>query len=272
MLCIISLYNHCGNSMHVHRVPANKASKIDVIYIFRFKMQRVQKTQLSLSNCIYILYILRNLKPAIVTPVPKKLNSNEFSNFRPISNLSFLSKLIEQIVVDQLSIYTKNNDLEEPLQSAYKTGYSTETALLKITNDILLNMDQQRVTLLVLLDMSAAFDTIPHHLFLSRIKSTFGVSGTAHQWFRSYFEDRYQRVTINGELSEEMALEIGLPKGAGAGPFGYKVYTRPIGSLIRKLSTEVLFHMFADDNQLHRSLSPKDPSSQVAARSDLETS
>ena len=215
-------------------------------------------------------YIPRSLKQAIVTPIPKKPNCSEFSNFRPISNLPFLSKLIERIVVDQLSNYSKLHDLDEPLQSAYKTGYSTETALLRITNDMLLNMDNQRVTLLVLLDMSAAFDTIPHHLFLTRINRNYGVSGTALHWFESYFEDRYQCVTINGELSDENALEIGLPQGAGAGPFAYKVYTKPIGSLIRSLSSEKLYHMFADDNQLWRFLNPNSISSQIAARSQLE--
>ena len=216
-------------------------------------------------------YLPKILKQARVTPIPKKNNSSDFSNFRPISNLPFLSKLNERIVVDQLSEYFKIKDLDEPLQSAYKTGYSTETALLKITNDIMLNMDKQQVTLMVLLDMSAAFDTIPHHLFLARLKRTFGISSTALQWFESYFEERYQRVTIQGEMSDETLLEIGLPQGAGAGPFGYKAYTKPLGSLIRSLLLMVLYHMFADDNQLYKSINPNSAVSQAKAKCDMET-
>ena len=131
-------------------------------------------------------------------------------------------------------------------------------------------MDNKRVTLLVLLDISAAFD-IPHQLFLTRIKQSYGVCGAVLDWFQSYFKGRYQRVTINGNLSDEILLEIGLAQQAGAGPFGYKVYTKPIGILIRSISLEVLYHMFADDNQLHRSFNPSSVISQTTVRSDIET-
>ena len=188
-------------------------------------------------------YMPKQLKRAIVTPIPKKINSIEFSNFRPISNLPFLSKLIERITINQLSEYCEENNLEEPYQSAYRRGLSTETALLKITNELLLNMDNQNISLLVLLDMSAAFDTIPHDLFLSRLEHTFGLSGSALEWFKSYFKDRYQRIMVNGEMSREIELEIGLPQGSGAGPFGYKAYTKPIGHLIRSLLLDIAYHM-----------------------------
>ena len=154
-------------------------------------------------------YVPKPFKQAIVTPIPKKPNVTEFANFRPISNLPFLSKLMERIVIKKMSEYCENNSLEEPFQSAYRRGLSTETALLKIMNDLLLNMDNQQVSLLVLLDMSAAFDTIPHDLFLDRLKHTYGISGTALQWFDSYFKDRYQRIVIKGDMSDLDTLEIG---------------------------------------------------------------
>ena len=210
------------------------------------------------------------LKQAIVTPVPKKSNVSEFSYFRPISNLPFLSKLMERIVVNQLTEYCELNSLEEPNQSAYRQGHSTETALLKITNDLLLKMDNQQVSLLILLDMSAAFDTIPHQLFLDRLQETFGLSGSALQWFRSYFKARAQRIAINGEMSTTDELEIGLPQGSGAGPFGYKTYTKPIGYIIKMLAYHINYNMFADDNQLHNALSPNSVSSQLTAKANLE--
>ena len=117
-------------------------------------------------------------------------------------------------------------------------------------------MDNQQVSLLVLLDMSAAFDTIPHQLFLVRLEGTFGLSGSALAWFQSYFKDRVQRIVINGEMSTTDKLEIGLPQGSGAGPFGYETYTKPIGNIIKALLRHIDYHMFADDNQLHYALSP----------------
>ena len=215
-------------------------------------------------------YVPKQLKQAIVTPIPKKPNLIEFANFRPISNLPFLSKLMERIAIKQLSEYCESNNLEEPYQSAYRRGLSTETALLKIMNDLLLNMDNQQVSLLVLLDMSAAFDTIPHDLFLDRLQHAFGLSGSALEWFRSYFKDRYQRTLINDEMSNQDELEIGLPQGSGAGPFGYKSYTKPMGQLIRSLCLDILYHMFADDNQLYNSLSPNSLDSQLAAKASIE--
>ena len=170
-------------------------------------------------------YLPRCLKQAIVTPIPKKSNSTEFSNFRPISNLPFLSKLIERIVVDQLSKYSKINNLEEPLQSAYKAGYSTETALLKITNDILLNMDRQNVTLLVLLDMSAAFDTIPHHLFLERIHDEFRVQRYVGFNHISRTDINVSRSTANCLMKQHWTSVY--PRGRGPDPTG----TRHIPSL-----------------------------------------
>ena len=195
-------------------------------------------------------YIPKQLKQAVVTPILKKPNKIEFSNFRPISNLPSLSKLMERITVKQLSEYCESNSLEEPQQSAYRRGFSTETALLKITNDLLLNMDNQHVSLLVLLDMIAAFETIPNTLFLNRLKSAFGLSGGL-----SFFKDKYQRTMINEDMSDLDLLEI--VQESGAGPFGYKAYTKPIGFLIRSLNLDTLYHMFANDNQLYKFLNPK---------------
>ena len=103
-----------------------------------------------------------NMKEAILWPLLKKLNLDlqQFKNFRPVSNLSYISKLVEGAVCNQLMEYAgKTRNLEE-LQSAYRVGHSTKTALLKVKTNILNNMDQRRVTFLVLLDLSTAFDLV----------------------------------------------------------------------------------------------------------------
>lgn len=114
-------------------------------------------------------------KEAIVTPILKNPSlTSEFSNLRPISNLQFISKLTERAVFDQLQTHMLDHALYPVLQSAYRKSHSTETALIKVQNDILMNMDHQHVTLLVLLDFSAAFDTIDHQVLLNRLRLSFG--------------------------------------------------------------------------------------------------
>lgn len=109
-------------------------------------------------------------KTALVDPRLKKTKQGtSLSNLRPVSNLQYLSKLVESAVYDQTTDHVTQSGLYPILQSAYRLGHSTETALLKIQNDILAAMDNQRVTLLVLLDLSAAFDTIDHQVLLNRL-------------------------------------------------------------------------------------------------------
>ena len=117
------------------------------------------------------------------------------------------------------------NDLHMPFQSAYKQNHSTESALLKVKNDILLNMEAQKVTLLVLLDLSAAFDTVRHDTLLYRLKLRFGVDGKALEWFASYLADRTQRVTVNDGLSHTFPLRQGVPQGSCLGSLLFTVYT-----------------------------------------------
>ena len=98
-------------------------------------------------------------------------------------------------------------------QSAYKKHHSTESALLKVKNDILLNTDAQKVTLLVLLDLSAAFDTFRHDILRGRLRSRLGVTDQALNWFTSYLSDRAQRFSVNGGLSDTFSLAQGSRRG-----------------------------------------------------------
>ena len=119
-------------------------------------------------------------------------------NFRPVSNLQFTSKLTEKAVAVQLQEHMLVNGLFPELQSAYRQHYSTETALLKVKNDLLMAMDKGQVTLLVLLDLSSAFDTVDHDILLDRLRSTIGLRGKVLSWFESYLKGRSQQVSING--------------------------------------------------------------------------
>ena len=106
-------------------------------------------------------------------------------NYRPISNLPFLSKILIKVVLHKLLSHLLENNLSNPFQSAYRAGHSTETVLLRIVNDILFALDNDNISVLPLLDLSAAFDTIDHQILLSRLNSVFGIQSTALQWFQS---------------------------------------------------------------------------------------
>ena len=135
-----------------------------------------------------------SMKQALVTPLLKKddLDPEVLKNYRPVSNLSFLSKVLERVVAARLTNYMTINQLHEPMQSAYRACHSTETALVRVQSDILRTFDQGGAAILVLLDLSAAFDTIDHSILLSRMESVLGVKGSALQWFKSYLLGRKQ--------------------------------------------------------------------------------
>ena len=154
----------------------------------------------------------KELKVALLSSILKKLYADfeQFSHFRPVSNLKFLSKLIEKTVFLQLNSYLGENDLHERRQSAYKIFHSTGTALLTVTNDILLSLDKGENVFLVLLDLSAAFDTINHSFLLVRLQKSFGIRGTVLQWFDSYLSQRTQFVNINEANSTVRDLPVGV--------------------------------------------------------------
>ena len=162
---------------------------------------------------------------------------------------------LERVVAARLNSHMNTYHLHETVQSAYKPGHSTETALLRVQNDILTNMDNQSVTILVLLDLSAAFDTIDHQVLLDRMENMVGVKGVALDWFSSYLSDRTQSVAINHVLSlVAILLLFGVPQGSVLGPLLFLIYMLPLGTIIR--SYGFLLHIFADDTQIYLSIKP----------------
>ena len=155
-------------------------------------------------------------KQAFITPVVKKpgLDAADASSYRPISNLPVLSKLLERLVVRQLMDYLSTADLLPPLQSGFRAGHSTETAVLRVLSDILEAVDRGDVAALILLDLSAAFDTVDHDILLQRLQLSFGIDGSAHRWFRLYLTDRSQFVRRGLLKSAVSRLLCGVPQGS----------------------------------------------------------
>ncbi|CAB4036095.1 Hypothetical predicted protein, partial [Paramuricea clavata] len=156
-----------------------------------------------------------SLKMALLLPSMKKpcLDHEEFSSFRPVSNLKFLSKAVEKVVASQVDTYIRDNNLYEVYQSAYKKYHSTETASVKVQNDILLALDNRSSVILLLLDLSAAFDTIDHQILLSRLEKRFGFNGKVLEWSSSYLSDRREFVKVEGQTSNSYDLKYGVPQG-----------------------------------------------------------
>ena len=199
-----------------------------------------------------------NFKKANIIPLLKKegLDPESFKNYRPVSNLSFMSKIVEQVVAARLKNHLDTNSLWEKNQSAYRAFHSTETALLRVYNDTIKSIDQKKVVALILLDLSAAFDTINHKILLKRLSSKYGVSSVALKWFSSYIQNRQQKVKINRESSDELELPCGVPQGSVLGPLLFTLYVAPVANIAREHGIDNMF--YADDSQLYFSFNHKE--------------
>ena len=163
-------------------------------------------------------------KSALVVPLLKKPGLDlTLNNYRPVSNLQFISKVVERTVISQLFTHMNEHCPLPPNQSAYRPMHSTETILVKIQSDILTNMEHQKVTILVLIDLSAAFDTIDTDILCSILSTKFRVKNTALEWFKSYLSSRKLQVSVNGTLSKSFNLPFGVPQGSCLGPILFTI-------------------------------------------------
>ena len=186
------------------------------------------------------------LKPSIKN---KDLDKNVYANYRPISNLCFPSKLIEKCVLDQLVKHLEKNDLFGSFQSAYRKFHSCETAIAKISNDILTSLDNNEAEFLIFLDLSSAFDTVDHSMLLEKLHKDFYISGTVLSWLKSYLSDRTYSVKIGIHISNGVIALYGVPQGSILGPILFLLYIAEIENIAKMYGFKI--HMYADDMQLY---------------------
>jgi len=163
--------------------------------------------------------------------------------------MSIVSKLLERLVARQLLEYLDRSGLLPRLQSAYRACHSSKTAVLKVLSDILLAIDAGDLSALVLLHLSAAFDTVDHDILVRRLETSYGLSGSVLQWFQTYLVGRRQYVRTGSSASSPTLIVWGVPQGSVLGPILFLLYTADLIPLIQACS--LLPHHYADVTQIH---------------------
>lgn len=200
------------------------------------------------------------MKKAVIKPTLKKDNADvdTLTNYRPVSNLTATSKLLERVVLNQLNDHLNNNDLYCPVQSGYRPHHSCETLLVRMTDDINREIQAGNIVIVVLLDLSAAFDTIDHEILLEKLQKDYGINGKASEWMQSYLQSRSFCVKINDTFSSLLELLFGVPQGSLLGPILFILYIKALQMIAAKYGLDVQF--YADDSQLYISFHPSRPS------------
>ncbi len=203
------------------------------------------------------------LKQARVTPLLKKptLNTSLLENYRPVSLLPFIAEMLERVVFNQVSLFLSQNNKLDANQSGFRSGLSTETALFSVTEALRIAKADSKSSVLILLDLSAAFDTVNHQILLSTL-SSLDITGIPLRWFESYLTGRSFRVSWGGEVSKAHQLVTGVPQGSVLGPFLFSTYTTSLGPIIQAHGFS--YRCYAEETQLYLSFRPDDPT--VAAR------
>ena len=203
-----------------------------------------------INSCFSEAHFVASEKRALIRPGLKKagLDKEVLSNYRPISNLSLLSKYIERAMLDQLVPFLEQVEAISKYQSAYRKFHSTDTALCKIHDDLVQNACMGKVSILVFLDLSAAFDTVDHQILLSDFNN-YCIEGPAFRLLESYLLNRTQSVIIGESVSEPQPLSCGVPQGSVLGPILFLIYMSTIVFLLD--AHGVSYHFYADDSQLY---------------------
>lgn len=188
------------------------------------------------------------LKEAQVVPILKSfdLDVDELKNYRPVSLLPFVSKLTERIVHSRINDHLAANDLSNPRQYGYKKGHNCEFLLLKLIDDILVAVDKGSGVVMLIIDLSAAFDTVDHSVLLKILRQQYHITGMALDWIRAFLSGRTQRVKIGDVLSDSVILTFGVPQGSILGPLLFNLYCSSIDHAFNLAGFSSMG--YADDN------------------------
>lgn len=189
-------------------------------------------------------------KSAFVLPLLKSGDPSLLDNYRPISRLSVLAKLFESLINEQLKYFLTENSILNPMQSGFRQGHSTVTAVTAVTNDILNALDNKKSCAAIFIDLSKAFDTVDHDLLLKRLQRI-GFSDTVLRWFSNYLSDRTQCIVIDNYTSTSLEVTMGVPQGSVLGPILFSLYLNDLGRDLKAAKV----HLYADDTILYTTAS-----------------
>uniref|UniRef100_A0A669C582 Reverse transcriptase domain-containing protein n=1 Tax=Oreochromis niloticus TaxID=8128 RepID=A0A669C582_ORENI len=245
----------------VNSVKASSCS-LDIIPASLFKnvFQSIGPCVLTLINSSLASGIVPvYFKNAAILPLLKKpqLDPSLWSSYRPISKLPLIAKLLEKVVAKQLMAALDKHGIYDKFQSGFRQFHSTETALLRVSSDILMDNDAGKCSVLLMLDLTSAFDTVDHHILIERLKKWVGVSGTALEWFSSYLHHRSFSVAVSDFRSSSTSLTYGVPQGSVLGPLLFLIYLLPLQHIMGSFE-DISYHCYADDIQLYISFMPED--------------
>lgn len=191
--CRRSFENCVENSLKVLRIGPDAYENPEILHRKCATNYNVSRQPITSRRCFP-----DDFKQAIVKPLLKKpsLDKECLKNYRPVSNISFISKIIEKFVAKRIKDHISSNTQHDNLQSAYRAAHSTETALLRVHHDIAVSLDKGCCAVQLMLDLSAAFDVIDHDILFRRLEYSYGIAGSVLRWLQSYLGDRSQRVSI----------------------------------------------------------------------------
>ena len=220
---------------------------------------------LSLSHGVFA----KSWKTSMVKPLLKKIGLDLIlKNYRPVGNLKFLAKLVEKCVLLQFNEHYNLNSLPS-YQSAHRKFFSCKTSLLKLANNLLNEMENQRMSALVVMDLSAAFDTVDRNILLDVLSNQYGIEGKVLNWFETYLRPLFCQVDMNGARSNIQSLDFSVPQGSCAGPMLYTVYA---STLQYQISESMDLNRFTDDHSVKKSFNPNDRKDELRTIELLESS